>query len=126
MATIYRWFDIEVRHGQCVVIVQFDLPKRTAEQAKAGGAAAAPTYRGLAERELISKHYLNGETGTGGVYVWESRAAAEAWYTEELLEQLARNWARPTLTWYDNHVVVDNVRHGTVLMPAVSEADAAE
>ena len=114
--------------AQCVVIVQFDLPKRTAEQAKAGGAATAPTYRGLAERGLISKHYLHGETGTGGVYVWESRAAAEAWYTDELLEQLTEKFgARPTLTWYDNHVVVDNVRHETrVDGLAVNEADAAE
>ena len=39
----------------------------------AGGTSTAPTYRGLAEKGLIRKDYLNGDTGTGGVYLWESR-----------------------------------------------------
>ena len=114
--------------SQCVVIVQFDLPKRSDQQAIAGGAGTAPTYRDLANRGLISKHYLNGESGTGGVYVWESRAAAEAWYTDALLGQLTERFGvRPTLTWYDNHVVVDNVRGETrVDGVAIAEADAAE
>ena len=114
--------------SQCVVIVQFELPKRTREQAISGATSSAPTYRGLATRGLISKHYLNGDSGTGGVYVWESRAAAEAWYTDELLKQLTERFGvRPTLTWYDNHVVVDNVRAATRVDGApIEEADAAE
>ena len=53
--------------GNGIVVVQFDLPKRTEEQAITGGTASAPTYRGLAAKGLIRKDYLNGETGTGGV-----------------------------------------------------------
>jgi len=64
--------------AQCIVIVQFDLPKRTEEQAIKGGVSTAPTYRNLAAKGLIRKDYLNGEAGTGGVYLWESREAAEA------------------------------------------------
>ena len=74
--------------SQCIVIVQFPLPKRTEEQAIAGGTSTAPTYRGLAGKGLIRKNYLNGEAGTGGVYLWESRAAAEAWFTPERLQML--------------------------------------
>jgi hypothetical protein len=52
----------------CIVVVQFDLPKRSEEQAVKGGTSTAPTYRGLASKGLIRKDYLNGENGTGGVY----------------------------------------------------------
>lgn len=100
--------------ANCIVIVQFDLPKRTLDQAIAGATASAPIYRGLAGKGLIRKDYLNGETGTGGVYLWESRAAAEAWFTEERIAELTgRFGVRPSLTWYDTHVTVDNARGET-------------
>ena len=114
--------------SQCIVIVQFDLPKRSHEQAVQGGQASAPTYRGLAGAGLISKHYLNGESGTGGVYLWESREAAEVWYTDALMDQLTERFgARPTLTWYDTHVTVDNEKGETRVDGApVLETHAAE
>src|ERR1700709_1934666 len=97
--------------GNCIVVVQFDLPKRSEEQAIKGGTSTAPIYRGLAGKGLIRKDYLNGETGTGGVYLWESRAAAEAWFTEERIAELTgRFGVRPRLTWYDTHVTVDNLK----------------
>ena len=80
---------------ECIVIVQFDLPKRTEEQAIKGGTGTAPTYRNLATKGLIRKHYLNGDAGTGGVYLWESRQAAEAWFirSQELAaQQRALSW----------------------------------
>ena len=96
--------------GHCIVIVQFDLPKRTEEQAIKGGTGTAPIYRDLGKKGLIRKDYLNGDAGTGGVYLWESRAAAEAWFTEERLVELTNRFgARPRLTWYDTHVTVDNL-----------------
>ncbi len=100
--------------GNCIVVVQFDLPKRTEEQAAKGGASSAPTYRGLAKKGLIRKDYLNGETGTGGVYLWDSRASAEAWFTEERIAELTKRFGvRPRLTWYDTHVTVDNLKGET-------------
>ena len=100
--------------GNCIVVVQFDLPKRSEEQAIKGGTASAPIYRNLAAKGLIRKDYLNGETGTGGVYLWESRQAAEAWYTEERIAELTQRFgARPRLTWYDTHVTVDNIKGET-------------
>ena len=100
--------------GQCIVVVQFDLPKRTEEQAVKGGSSTAPIYRDLAKKGLIRKDYLNGETGTGGVYLWDSRASAEAWFTEERVVELTQRFgARPRLTWYDTHVTVDNLKDET-------------
>ena len=55
--------------ANCIVVVQFDLPKRSEEQAVKGGTSTAPIYRGLAKKGLIRKDYLNGEHGTGGVYL---------------------------------------------------------
>lgn len=100
--------------GQCIVIVQFDLPKRSEEQAIKGATATAPIYRELSRKGLIRKDYLNGDAGTGGVYLWESRADAEAWFTEERAAQLTERFGvRPRLTWYDTHVTVDNIAEET-------------
>jgi len=98
----------------CIVVVQFALPKRSQEQAIRSGTGSAPTYRDLGKKGLIRKDYLNGETGTGGIYLWESRAAAEAWFTEARVEELTKRFgSRPQLTWYDTHVTVDNIANET-------------
>ena len=98
----------------CIVVVQFDLPKRTEEMAVKGGTSSAPIYRGLAGKGLIRKDYINGERGTGGVYLWDSRESAQAWFTEARIAELTvRFGVRPRLTWYDTHVTVDNVNGET-------------
>ncbi|MBR0798254.1 hypothetical protein JQ615_22965 [Bradyrhizobium jicamae] len=75
---------------------------------------------------MIRKDYLNGEAGTGGVYLWESRQAAEAWFTETKLAELTERFgARPRLTWYDTHVTVDNL-NGETRVNQVALLDAAE
>ncbi len=114
--------------ANCIVVVQFPLAKRPEAEAIASGTSTAPTYRGLAAKGLIRKDYLNGDAGTGGVYLWESRAAAEAWFTPERQAMLTEKFgAAPTLTWYDTHVTVDNVKGETrVDGRAISEAQAAE
>jgi hypothetical protein len=100
--------------GNCIVIVQFDLPKRTEEQAVKGGTSSAPVYRGLAAKGLIRKDYINGDAGTGGVYLWDSRASAQAWFTDARIAELTERFgARPRLTWYDTHVTVDNLKDET-------------
>ncbi len=116
--------------GNCIVVVQFDLPKRTEEQAIKGGTGTAPIYRNLGTKGLIRKDYLNGDSGTGGVYLWKDRQSAEAWFTEERIGELARRFGvRPRLTWYDTHVTVDNLKGETrvngVLIAASEAQDAA-
>ena len=93
----------------CIVICHFRLPVPSAEQFIEIAKRSAPKFRKLGAQGLISKDYVRGDDGAGGVYVWESRAAAEAWFTEEkLVEYTATFGVRPTLTWYDANLTVDN------------------
>jgi len=90
-----------------IAIVQFPGSKRSAEDAIERGKTSVPKYAGMPG--LISKHYLNGDTGAGGIYLWESREAAEAWFNEDWWPVMEKTFGvRPTLTFYDNHIVVDN------------------
>ena len=98
------------RHGQLhrCRSVRSSETKRGASHK--GGTSTAPIYRSLAAKGLIRKDYINGDAGTGGVYLWESRASAEAWFTEERMVDFG---VRPRLTWYDTHVTVDNLKSET-------------
>ncbi len=99
---------------QCIVIVQFDLPNVPADQVVARSLPNTVTYRNLGAKGLIRKDYINGADGVGGVYLWESRRAAEAWYTEDLMADLSKRFGvRPRLTWYETHITVDNVKGET-------------
>ncbi|HRM92905.1 MAG TPA: hypothetical protein PLO08_04660, partial [Alicycliphilus sp.] len=58
---------------------------------------SAPKFRKLGSIGLISKDYVRNEHGAGGLYVWESRAAAEAWFTEAKLQEYTTLFgARPS------------------------------
>ena len=93
----------------CIVICHFALPVPTEEQFIEIAKKSAPMFRKLGNLGLISKDYVRNEHGAGGVYVWQSRAAAEAWLTEDKLTEYTRIFgARPTLTWYDANLTVDN------------------
>ena len=84
-----------------------------------------PLVCDLATKGLIRKDYLNGEAGTGGVYLWESRQAAEAWFTEAKMDELAERFGvPPRLTWYDTHVTVDNLKGETRVNQSVLAAAA--
>ena len=90
-----------------IAIVQIPGVKRSEADAIAAARGTAPTYTDMPG--LKRKYYLNGDAGGGGVYLWESRAAAEAWYDEGWADRMEERFgARPTLTYYENHVVVDN------------------
>jgi len=90
-----------------IAIVQIPMAKRPRDAAVEAAAKSAPTDTALGAKGLLKKYYLNGEAGGGGVYLWESEAAARAWYTADW-EKEAAFGARPTVTYYENHVVVDN------------------
>lgn len=60
---------------------------------------------------LLSKHYLNGDHGGGGVYMFDTRENALAWFNDGWADWMeGRFGVRPTLTLYDCHVVLDNVK----------------
>ncbi len=97
-------------------IVQFPLSAGTTlQQARELFEGSAPKYQGLAG--LVRKYYLFDEesmTG-GGCYLWESRAAADAVYTDDwkaMIEQ--RYGAAPQIRFFSTPVIVDNGELETV------------
>ena len=53
----------------CIVVCHFQLPVPTEAQFIDIARRSAPMFRQLGERGLISKDYVRGEGGAGGVYV---------------------------------------------------------
>ena len=91
-------------------VVQFRLPQPISlDEATRRFESSAPKYRNVPG--LIRKYYLRAEDGrtAGGVYLWESRAAAEATYSTEWREQVAKLFGvAPEITWVDTPGSVDN------------------
>jgi len=61
-----------------IAIVQIPMTKRPRDAAVDSARKSAPTYTALGAKGLLKKYYLNGESGGGGVYLWESEAAASS------------------------------------------------
>jgi hypothetical protein len=90
-------------------VVRFKLPQGTSlEAAKALFEKSAPNYKGVPG--LVRKYYLFGEDRTGGgVYLWESREAAERMYSDAWRKMIAERYgAAPEITYYETPVIVDN------------------
>jgi len=69
---------------------------------------------GEAVAGLHRKCYVLSQDGStvGGIYLWNSRAEAEAMYTERWKNFVREKYhAEPSLTYFDTPVVVDNVSH---------------
>jgi hypothetical protein len=96
-----------------VSIVTFRLAKRwTVEEAAAVFQSTAPKYLGKAG--LLRKHYYVTEAGdkAGGIYLWKSKADAEACYTPEWKAMVTEKYGAPPDILYANvPVSVDNLRH---------------
>jgi hypothetical protein len=91
-----------------IAIVQIPGVERSREEAITAGMNSVGKFAGM--DGLNRKYYLNGENGGGGVYIWESREKAEAFYNEDWFPMMEKAFGvRPTLTFYDNYVVVDNL-----------------
>lgn len=92
-------------------LTTFTLPKPiTRDEARTIFLSTAPTYRGV--QGLFRKVYLLSEDGVtvGGVYLWNSRAQAEAMYTESWRTFVRDKYGcDPTVTYFETPVVVDNV-----------------
>ena len=90
-----------------IAIVQLPGVARSKEEAVTSGLASSSKFTGM--DGLNTKYYLNGEAGGGGVYIWESREKAEAFYTDDWYPAMEKAFGvRPVVTFYDNYVVVDN------------------
>ena len=92
-------------------LVQFKLPKpMTTDKALAVFAETAPKYREV--KGLIRKYYLLSEDGeiAGGVYLWQSREAAEQLYTDDWKSFIFQKYGtKPSVTYFASPVIVDNL-----------------
>ena len=62
---------------------------------------------------LIRKYYIMTEDGktAGGIYLWESKAKAEAWYNADWHKNMTAAWGQPPMLEYlDCPIVVDSAR----------------
>ena len=92
-------------------LTTFKLPNPiTREEARAIFQSTAPKYREVAG--LVRKVYVLSEDGgtAGGIYLWTSRADAEAMYTDEWRAFVRGKYGTdPSVTYFESPVVVDNV-----------------
>ena len=92
-------------------ITAFTLSKPiTREEARRIFLSTAPTYRGV--KGLFRKTYVLSQDGltVGGIYLWNSRADAEATFTDSWRAFVRGKYGTdPTVTYFESPVVVDNV-----------------
>lgn len=91
-------------------LVQFKLPtSKSRDDVIDMFKDSAPKYREMPG--LIRKYYVLSEDGHGGgMYLWESRKAAEDAYSPDWRRTIeARFGAPPTITYFEAPVVVDNL-----------------
>ena len=67
-----------------------------------------PRWRG--NPELIRKHYIAGDDGSGGAfYIWPSKEAAQRGHNAEWFANIkARTGSVPTIRYFDLLMIVDN------------------
>jgi hypothetical protein len=91
-------------------IATFRLPNRlTVVEAKSIFQSTAPRYQ--TQPGLIRKYYVLSEDGmtAGGVYLWQSRQAADALYTDAWRDFVTGKYgAPPQLVYMETPVIVDN------------------
>src|SRR4051812_5746887 len=96
-----------------IAITNFRLPKPiTREEARTIFLSTAPKYLGVPG--LVHKVYVLSEDGknVGGIYLWNSRAEADAIYTESWKAFVREKYdTEPSITYFDSPVVVDNATH---------------
>lgn len=71
---------------------------------------SAPKYQGVPG--LIRKYYLLAEDGSigGGVYLWDKRTSAEAFYTPEWAARIMASYGSlPQVSYFESPVIVDNI-----------------
>ena len=89
----------------------FRLPKPiTREEARSIFKSTAPKYQGV--QGLVRKVYVLSQDGAtaGGVYLWNSRAEADAMYTDSWRAFVRDKYGtEPVVTYFESPVVVDNV-----------------
>ncbi|HUT43223.1 MAG TPA: YdhR family protein [Desulfobacterales bacterium] len=92
-------------------LVQIKLSE-TLSLDKAQDIFASTAQKYIEIQGLIRKYYLLSEDGetAGGVYLWESRKAAETLYTDEWKKFILQKYgSEPSVTYFNSPVIVDNL-----------------
>ena len=76
--------------------------------------ATAHTYEGIPG--LIRKYYGIAPDGTSlvGIYLWDSQAAAEAFYTPDWVAMVTKRWAPPLRQDWETPMVVESAERRLV------------
>lgn len=94
-----------------ITLTQFTLPKPVSlEEARAIFLSTAPKYRDVPG--LLRKHYVRSDDGctVGGIYLWQTRADAEAMYTPSWYDFVRGKYGtEPAVTYFESPVLVDNI-----------------
>ena len=102
-----------------VVIVTYSFPAPvTLGEVRRAAARGAQRYLNLPG--LLRKNYWLSEDGlrAGGIYVWESRARAEAFYTSEWKKFFTEQYGvPPEIVYLHSPAMVDNTAGRIVLDP---------
>jgi hypothetical protein len=102
-------------------IVQYKLPSNIHPAACAAHfRTIAPDFRAVPG--LISKQFIYAEDGcAGGVYLWETRAAAEAYYAGPWLDGIRERYGMdPDIKFFETACITDNAI-GAVLLPDTTD-----
>jgi Putative mono-oxygenase ydhR len=101
-------------------LVQFQLSSTISlAEATRRFESSAPKYQNIPG--LIRKYYIRSEDGrvAGGIYLWETRADGERVYGGEWRERVEQLYgAKPSITWFDSPVIVDNMAGGSITKAA--------
>ena len=90
-----------------LVQIPLDGPKRPHDEVTLQSLESTKIFHKV--KGLRRKYYLNNEAGGGGIYEFATRAEAEAWFNDDWADWMeGRFGVRPTLTLFDNPVVLDN------------------
>jgi hypothetical protein len=95
--------------GPVAVVVSIPIPRGiTREQAVAAMQKTVPQYQALPG--LTRKYFTISDDGKfGGIYLWSSRAAAQAWFSDAWRAKAAATYgAAPEVTYFDAPIVIDN------------------
>lgn len=94
-----------------IAMTSFALSKPiTREEARGIFLSTAPKYLGV--QGLLRKHYVLSEDGAtaGGIYFWNSKAEAEAIYTDAWRVFVQEKYGTPpAVSYFESPVLVDNV-----------------
>lgn len=72
-----------------------------------GFAASVPTYQKIPG--LLAKFYTVNADSFGGMYLWQDRASAEAWFTPDFIARSkARSGVEPQIIYFESPIQLDN------------------